>query len=387
MKIVVDENVPLAQRCFGALGEVVLLPGRHIRAQDLVDAEVLIVRSVTKVDGELLKGTPVRFVGSATIGVDHIDQSYLQQNAIAFANAPGSNARSVAEYVVTALLELESIREFDLCGKSIGIIGVGNVGSSLQNLCMRMGLTVLACDPPRSAQGCIGLVSEDEAWKADIVTLHVPLQEHGRYSTFHLADSNRLNEMVDGGVLINTSRGAVLDNQSLSRVLNERYDLSVVLDVWEGEPFINRELANQVDIATPHIAGYSYDGKVKGTWMILQALCQHLGVSPPLQYTDLIEDQYNLMLDFSDQQTANPISARDIVSRVYDIREDDIGLRTSMQLSREKRALGFDALRKHYRVRRECSSVAIRGVEYLKSILTPEQFNRVSAMGFQLSES
>ncbi|MVF12638.1 4-phosphoerythronate dehydrogenase [Ketobacter sp. MCCC 1A13808] len=386
MKIVVDENIPLAEQSFGALGDVVLVAGRQLQAADLRDADALIVRSVTQVNEHLLKGTPVGFVGSATIGVDHIDQHYLRQNNIAFASAPGCNGRSVAEFVITALLELESIREFDLAGKSVGIIGVGNVGSALQSLCEPLGLTVLPCDPPRQARGVSGLVSEEEAWQADIVTLHVPYEEKGRFATRHLGDASRLNALVEGAVLINTARGAVVDNMALSRVLDSRYDLSVVLDVWEGEPFINRQLANQVDIATPHIAGYSYDGKVKGTWMILEALCRYLNTEPPLRYNNLIDDKLNVVLDFSDRQIETPQRAIEIIQRVYDMREDDIGLRTSMQLPREKRALGFDALRKSYRVRRECSTVVLRGAGYLKSVLSEQQFNRVCAMGFQLIE-
>lgn len=384
MNIVVDENIPLAQECFGSLGKVTLLPGRQLRASDLQYTDVLIVRSVTKVDANLLSGSKVRFVGSCTIGVDHVDQVYLQQQGVHFVHAPGCNAQSVVDYVFAALLELEAIRDFKLQGKRVGIFGLGNVGSRLKQVCESMGLTVLACDPLLQAEGVSGLVSADEVWKADVVSLHVPYEANGRFSTHHLADRKRISDMVEGGVLINTSRGAVVDNLALSLILDERYDLSAVLDVWEGEPFINRELANQVDIATPHIAGYSYDGKVMGTWMILQALCRWRQCDNPFPtVSDLIADPLNVILDFSDQQTENPESARDVLRRVYDIREDDIGLRTSMQLSREKRAEGFDALRKHYRVRREYGTTTLRGMEYLRAILDSEQISRLTALGFQ----
>ncbi|MEE2731685.1 MAG: 4-phosphoerythronate dehydrogenase [Pseudomonadota bacterium] len=384
MKIVVDENIPMAERCFGTLGEVVKRPGRNLEPEQVKDADALIVRSITQVSESLLTESSVRFVGTATIGVDHVDQSYLARQQIGFASAPGCNARSVVEYVICALLELEAIRDFQLEGKSIGIIGVGNVGSRLQAQCEALGLRVLACDPPRQAQGVSGLVSPDEAWQADIVTLHVPYTLEGRYSTHHLADIHRLRSMVPNGVLINTARGPVVDNMALSKVLDERYDLSVVLDVWEGEPFVNIELASQVDIATPHIAGYSYDGKVRGTWMIYQALCRHLDQAVSLQETDLIDAQLDLLLDVQSEQAQTPSTARELLTRIYDIREDDIGLRTSLRLPREKRALGFDALRKSYRVRREFGTVRLRGEAFLQSALPTVEFNRLKALGLQL---
>lgn len=385
MKIVVDENIPMAERCFGQLGDVIKVAGRDMEPAIVQEADALIVRSITKVNESLLAGSNVKFVGTATIGVDHIDQPWLAENNIAFTSAPGCNARSVVEYVMAALMELEVIRDFSLEGKSIGIIGVGNVGSRLRIVCESMGLKVLACDPPRQALGEKGLVSVDEAWQADIVTLHVPYSMDGTHSTHHLADFNRITNMESGGVLINTSRGAVVDNMALSRALNERYDLSVVLDVWEGEPFVNIELANQVDIATPHIAGYSYDGKVRGTWMIYQALCQHLGVEVALAEADLIDPELDLILDVRSDQAETPVNARDIITRIYDIREDDIGLRTSLQLSREKRAFGFDALRKHYRVRRELSTVVLREQSFLQATLGKAEFNRLRALGLLMA--
>lgn len=384
MKIIVDENIPMAERCFGQLGEVIKVPGRHLEPEQVRDADALIVRSITKVTQELLSGSSVRFVGTATIGVDHIDQAYLRNNNIAFSSAPGCNARSVVEYVISALLELEAIRDFSLTGKSIGIIGVGNVGSRLQTQCEALGLKVLACDLPLQEKGVEGLVSADEAWQADIVSLHVPYNPDGRFCTLHLADEYRLRSMVPNAVLINTSRGPVVDNMALSRVLDERYDLSVVLDVWEGEPFVNMELANQVDIATPHIAGYSYDGKVRGTWMIYRALCDYLNQPTTQQETDLIDAKLDLLLDVQPEQAMTPATAREILTRIYAIREDDIGLRTSLRLPREQRAQGFDALRKSYRVRREFSTVRLRGVAYLKSILPALEFNRLKALGLQL---
>lgn len=386
MKIVVDENIPMAERCFSAFGEVVALPGREIQRSHLEDAEALVVRSITPVNEALLEGTAIKFVGTATIGVDHIDQNYLKQNNIGFASAPGCNSRSVAEFVMSALLELPRIRDFCLQDKTIGIIGLGNAGSSLKELCEAIGLQVLACDPPKQRQGMEGLVTADEAWQADIVSLHVPYTTEGVDATHHLAHKTRLQNMVPNAVLLNTSRGPVVNNWELSQVLNDRYDLSVVLDVWEGEPFVNLELAAQVDIATPHIAGYSYDGKVRGTWMIYSALCEFFGTpdcpDKPEKESQLIGSELAISLDFGLQQIQEPKTARDVLWRVYDIREDDVGLRTSLKLPRAQRAQGFDALRKHYRVRREYHTVTLRGSQLLREQIGEQQFLYLQALGF-----
>ncbi len=383
LTIVVDENIPAAEACFGGLGTVIKKPGRNLQPEDIREADVLLVRSITQVNEALLSGSKVRFVGTATIGVDHVDQAWLEQQGITFTNAPGCNAQSVVEYVMAALLELESSRDFSIKGKSIGIFGLGNVGSRLQHVSRAMGLQVLACDPPLQAAGQQGLVSADEAWQADIVSLHVPFSVEGPHGTRYLADYRRLHEMVPGAVLINTSRGAVVDNRALSNVLNERYDLCGVLDVWEGEPLVNRELVSQVDIATPHIAGYSHDGKVRGTWMIYRALCEFLGQPVNIQEADLIPASLNMLLDFSAPHADTPTTARDVVKKVYDIQEDDLGLRTSLLLERERRRFGFDALRKHYRVRREFASVTLRGQDYLQQHLLPGEWQRIQGLGFR----
>lgn len=381
--IVVDENIPAADACFGTLGQVIKKPGRQLKPEDVRDADVLVVRSITQVNEALLAGSKVRFVGTATIGVDHVDQRYLQQRGIRFVSAPGCNAQSVVDYVMAALLELETIREFSLQGKSIGIFGLGNVGSRLKSAAQRLGLQVLACDPPLQALGHTGLVTADEAWQADIVSLHVPFSTESEFPTLYLADYKRLRNMVPGAVLINTARGAVVDNRALSNVLNERFDLGAVLDVWEGEPLVNRELASQVDIATPHIAGYSHDGKIRGTFMIYQSLCEFLQQPVTLREQDLIPAALNITLDFSSDHADTPACARDVIRKVYDIQEDDLGLRASLQLERERRGEGFDALRKHYRVRREFATVALRGCDYLQRHLPGQEWQRLQALGFR----
>jgi len=383
MKILVDENIPAAQECFGHLGEVVRMPGRHLAAADVRDADALVVRSITRVTPGLLSGSKVRFVGTATIGVDHIDLDYLRSSGIAFASAPGCNAQSVAEYVMTALLELEASRGLDLRAKSVGIFGLGNVGSRLKNLCEAFGLQVLACDPPLQAQGVAGLVPAEEVWQADIVSFHVPLLKEGPHPTHHLGNEQRLRALKPGAVLINTARGDVVDNRALSRVLRDRPDLAVVLDVWEREPQIDVELAGQVSIATPHIAGYSHDGKVRGTWMIYQALCEFLQQPAIVCEADLIPPSLRCLLDLSSLSNPAAITVRDLVRQVYPILADDRALRDSLLQEPAQRAQSFDGLRKHYPVRREFASVLLQGLAQAKQLQTGDEGVRLWALGFR----
>lgn len=384
MKILVDENIPAAQACFGQLGEVVRMPGRHLAAADVRDADALIVRSITRVTPALLSGSKVRFVGTATIGVDHIDLDYLRSSGIAFASAPGCNAQSVAEYVMTALLELEASRGLNLRAKSVGIFGLGNVGSRLKTLCEAFGLQVLACDPPLQAQGVGGLVSADEVWQADIVSFHVPLLKGGFHPTYHLANEQRLRTLKPDAVLINTARGDVVDNCALSRVLQDRPDLSVVLDVWENEPLIDVDLACQVNIATPHIAGYSHDGKVRGTWMIYRALCEFLQLPVTVSEAELIPASLQRVLDLQAMPNPAALTARDLVRQTYPILEDDQALRASLLQGPEQRALAFDGLRKHYPVRREFASVLLQGLEQVSQLQSGDEGARLRALGFRL---
>lgn len=379
MKILVDENIPAAQTCFGALGQVVPVPGRHLTAVDVRDADALIVRSITRVDAALLAGSRVRFVGTATIGVDHVDRDYLRQAGIAFASAPGCNAQSVAEYVMTALLELEASDGLDLQGKTLGIVGLGNVGSRLKPLAEAFGLRVLACDPPQQERGVEGLVSAHDVWQADIVSLHVPLVKSGPHATFHLGNETRLRALRPDAVLINTARGDVVDNAALGRVLRDRPDLRTVLDVWEGEPLIDVALAAQVNLATPHIAGYSHDGKVRGTWMICQALCEFLGRPVPVRESDLIAAELTCVLNGA---KTGATSGRDWVRQVYPILRDDQALRASLTAAPEARAQAFDQLRKQYPVRREFATVVWQ--EKALQSLQPADAARLRALGFRL---
>jgi len=359
MKIIADENIPCAGQAFASLGEVTLLPGRGMQPEQVRDADMLLVRSVTVVDRTLLQHSAVRFVGSATIGFDHVDRAYLQQRGIGFATAPGCNATSAAEYVVSALLVLAERRGFELAGKSAGIIGCGNVGSRVRERLAVLGMRCVVNDPPLQAQGGHDdFVSLDEVLRADVITVHVPYTRDGACPTHHLVDATVLRKLQPGALFINTSRGAVTDNLALDALLAERSDLSVVLDVWEGEPAINLPLLQRVDLGTPHIAGYSLDGKLRGTEMIYRAACDWYGLPGRWRAADYLPA--GSVIDCTapgDMSVAATLRAA--VFSTYDIRADDARLRMTLALPAGEQPAYFDRLRKEYPVRREFSTSSV----------------------------
>jgi erythronate-4-phosphate dehydrogenase len=359
MKIIADENIPAVARAFGTLGEVRLLPGRSLRASDVRGADILLVRSVTRVGRELLEGSRVRFVGSATIGFDHVDRDYLQSRAIGFATAPGSNATSAAEYVVSALLALGERLGFRLAGRSVGIVGCGNVGSRVRDRLAALGCDCLINDPPlRERGGYDRFVELDAILQADIISVHVPLERAGRHPTWHLIDEAFLRRMKPGAVLINTARGAVVDNAALADLLANRRDLSVVLDVWEGEPAIDAALLEKVALGTAHIAGYSLDGKLRGTQMIYRATCDYFGST--LRWDAAAELPAANRLDLRGLPGGDGLDrVREAVFHAYDIRVDDERLRGLLRLPPAERPAGFDRLRKEYPVRREFAATTV----------------------------
>ncbi|MCX5634878.1 MAG: 4-phosphoerythronate dehydrogenase, partial [Planctomycetota bacterium] len=292
MKIVADGNIPFVKECFSSLGEVKVVGGREITPTLIADTDILLVRSITPTGQDLLAGSRVRFVGTATIGFDHIDVDYLRKRNIGFASAPGSNANSVAEYVVAALLQVGQKYGITLEGKSIGILGVGNVGSRVAQKAAALGMKVYLNDPPlarkkfnrreRGDRREENINKEylpiEKLFDCDFITLHTPLTFDGGDKTFHLADEKFFKSLKNGFVFLNTSRGGVADTSALKKVIREGKLQAAVLDVWENEPDIDPELLQMVDIATPHIAGYSFDGKVGGMFMIYKAACKHFGL-------------------------------------------------------------------------------------------------------------
>lgn len=363
MRIVADENIPLLDEFFAGFGEIRRLPGRGIDAAAVADADLLLVRSVTQVDRTLLDGSPVKFVGTCTIGTDHLDLDYFQQAGITWASAPGCNARGVVDYVLGSLLVLAEQQGVDLATRTYGVVGAGQVGSRLLKVLRDLGWRVLVCDPPRQAAEGGDFVSLQQVLnECDVISLHTPLERLGVHATHHLFDSARLAALKPGSWLINASRGAVVDNQALRELLAQRSDLQVVLDVWEGEPQADVELAALCRIATPHIAGYSLDGKLRGTAQIYQALCQHLSVAPSVELQQLMPAAW--LSELTIDSSADPAWALASICRaVYDPRRDDADFRRSLQGDAVTRRAAFDGLRKHYPMRREIDGlqVAVKG--------------------------
>ena len=354
MKIVADENIPFVKEAFKNIGEVSTYAGRDMSPDKVKDAEVLLVRSITKVNEKLLSGSKVRFVGTATIGVDHIDTDYLTKNNIAFSSAPGSNAESVAQYVTSVLLNLLKAKCEEISGKTIGVVGVGNTGSRVARNAEAMGMNVLLNDPPLERRtGDPKYLPINDLFEADFISLHVPLTKEGIDATYHLVDEDFLGKMKSGSVLINSSRGAVVDNKVLLSALKNKTISDSVLDVWENEPDISIELLNSVEIGTPHIAGYSYDGKVRGTEMLYSALCDFLDVEKIWDPEVLMPkpDVPSLKINISDKSETEILF--EAVTAVYDVKGDDKNLRKTVDLSQEERKLYFDKLRKQYPIRRE----------------------------------
>ncbi|WP_345828885.1 4-phosphoerythronate dehydrogenase PdxB [Pantoea sp. BRR-3P] len=354
MKILVDENMPYARELFSRTGDVVAVPGRPLPEAELQDASGLMVRSVTKVNAALLAGTPVKFVGTATAGTDHIDDASLAAAGIGFSAAPGCNAIAVVEYVFSALLLLAERDGFELRDRTVGIVGVGNVGGRLQKRLEAWGVKTLLCDPPRADRGDKETFhSLDElVAQADILTFHTPLFKEGPYKSWHLADAALLLALKPNTILINACRGPVVDNAALLEILKMRHDLSVVLDVWEPEPDLSLDLLDKVDIATAHIAGYTLEGKARGTTQVFEAWCDFIGQPQQVSLDSLLPAP-----EFGAITLRGPLdqpTLKRLVHLVYDVRRDDVPLRKVAAKPGE-----FDRLRKQYEERREWSSLQV----------------------------
>lgn len=282
LTFVVDSHIPFIREPLARLGDVRVLAPADIDAAAVADADALLVRTRTRCDAALLAHSKVRFAGTATIGFDHIDRDWCEANGIRAVNAPGCNAPAVAQYVFATLARLINR---PLTQYTLGIVGVGHVGSIVERWARAMGMRVLLCDPPRQqAEGGDGWSTlHDIAVQADIVTFHTPLTRDGDCPTFHLADRNFFRSLRRAPVIINAARGPVVDTQALIDAIRDGIVGPTIIDTWEGEPSISRELLGLVDIATPHIAGYSLQGKIRATAMVLDELCRFFGVErPPL---------------------------------------------------------------------------------------------------------
>jgi len=378
MLIIADENIPGVFEAFSPFGEVRTLHGRHMTAEDVHDADVLLVRSITRVDDSLLAGSNVKFVGSATIGTDHVDLEWLQSQGITFANAPASNAISAAEYVMSALLTVVQDKAIDLTGMTAGIIGCGNVGSRVKTRMEAIGIKCLVCDPPRAErEGQSGFVSMQEVASADIVTVHVPLVREGKYATRGLIDQSFIESLGSNCIFINTSRGDVVDESALKSRLDQHKSFTAILDVWNGEPNIDLDLAEKTALGTAHIAGYSIDGKLRATTMLYGALCDFMGEKPAWEPDALLPKPDHPVISILPD--ASPVQAiTQCMRHVYDVRVDDGLLRETFGLDKVDRGKAFDRLRKEYAPRRECSAYQID-----EKAIDSEYTSALSAFGFK----
>jgi len=361
MLIVADENIPLLEDFFAGFGEIRRVHGRSVDAEAVRDADVLLVRSITKVNRALLEGSNVRFVGTCTIGTDHLDLDYFAEAGIRWSSAPGCNARGVVDYVLGALVTLAELEGVELPTRTYGVVGAGQVGSRLIRVLRGLGWEVKVCDPVRQAAEGGDYVSLDEILEqCDVISLHTPLNKGGSHPTWHLLDAGRLARLKPGAWLINAARGPIVDNLALKDLLIERDDVQAVLDVWEHEPSVDGELADLCVLATPHIAGYSLDGRQRGTAQIYQAYCAFRGEPASVQLADLLPPPW--LAEVALNGLADPAQAMAMLCRaVYDPRRDDADFRRSLTDNDAQQRSAFDALRKGYPTsRREIEGLRVR---------------------------
>jgi erythronate-4-phosphate dehydrogenase len=387
MKIVIDDKIPFIRGAFERWADVVYAPGRSIDERMVADADALIVRTRTKCNAGLLEGSSVRIVASATIGFDHIDTSWLEQHGIRWANAPGCNSGSVMQYMTSLLLFLAQKHSLDLPALTLGVVGVGNVGSKVARAAQALGMRVLLNDPPRQRreEGPESHSSEMRPGmhgggiefhpllklltECDIITLHVPLNLEGNDKTFHLLDWHNIRQLKRNTILINSSRGEVVDNIALRDALKDGALRGAALDVWEGEPDTDAELVALTDIATPHIAGYSVDGKANATINSVRVVAAELGLPMGGWQPDGLPQPAEPVINLADTGYSSSVVVARAVFHTYPIVEDDRLFRNARE--------NFEYLRDNYRIRREFGSYSVRTV-------SPEAGQILHNLGFQI---
>jgi len=360
MKIVADSGIRFVEQCFSSIGQVKLVPGLQITPAVVADADALIVRTATRVDANLLSGSSIRFAGTSTTGFDHIDLDFLRKNNIGFACGPGSNANSVAEYVVVAMLEVAEKTNCKLEDKSIGIIGVGNIGGNVAKKAASLGMKVFLNDPPLQRQtGDAKYLPLKELFDCDFITLHTPLTRTGPDKTFHLADEEFFKSLKPGCIFVNTARGGVMDTTALKAAINSGTFKFVIIDVWENEPNIDTKLLEMVDIATPHIAGYSLDGKLTALIMVYKEACRYFGLDAKLDTESFLPAPEVPELKINPEGANQQQLLLEVVRKIYDVKEDDSALRQILNKPVEQRARYFETLRQDYHIRREFHTTRI----------------------------
>jgi erythronate-4-phosphate dehydrogenase len=376
MIIAVDKEIPYGKQAFSQLGEVRFFAGRNLKSRDLTDVDALIVRTITPVNASLLDDTPVRFLGAASAGTDHVDQEYLRSSGIHFHYAAGCNADSVTEYIVTVLHIVAAKRNWDLREKSIAVIGVGNVGSRVARKAQELGMQVSLCDPPlRELTGDARYRNLNDVLSADILTFHVPLVAEGPYPTQHMLNRKLLERLSNGQYVINTSRGPIFNGGDLQAALRTGRIAGAVLDVWEDEPLVDYSLLGLVDIGTPHIAGGALDGKIRATEMIREALSQFVKTqTTPLP--DAIYPEGKVIRPVTG--TAGQDAVRSVLVQAYAILDTDRRLRELGARTSEEAATGFERLRTEKPLRLEFRHFTVEMDSVQKSLA--EKFQ---ALGFQ----
>lgn len=353
IRIIADDKIPFLRGVLEPYAKVVYLPGKKIDHDAVKDADALLIRTRTKCSDSMLAGTSVKFIGTATIGFDHIDTQYCENNDIFWTNAPGCNSSSVQQYITAALLKMSSDFRFSLKDKTIGIVGVGNVGSKVEKIARALGMNVLLNDPPRARnEGDKKFVLlGDVLYNADIITVHVPLNIVGEDKTYHLFNDSTFKKMKKGAWYLNSSRGEVTDTASLKKSLDSGKLAGAVIDVWENEPDIDLGLMSKTFIATPHIAGYSTDGKANGTAMVVNSLCKQFGLPLADWYPDNVPFPEQPVISVDNKGKSDEDVAREAVFHTYNISEDDLKLRFSPS--------DFEKQRGEYPMRREFSSYTV----------------------------
>jgi erythronate-4-phosphate dehydrogenase len=393
-KIVCATNMPFAGEAFSTLGSVRILEGRDISAADVRETEILALRSTTKVDRALLEGSQVRFVGTATIGTDHLDLDYFDRAGIRWCFAPGCNANSVSEYITSALLCLGQRHGITLEGLTMGVIGVGNVGSRVVRKARALGMRVLMNDPPREraekGRGADEIRTGFERGpfvpldrilaEADVITVHVPLTQDGPDKTLHLADDVFFKKARKGCLFLNAARGAVVDTGALLKALDAGRVSHVVLDTWENEPRYRLDMQARADIGTPHIAGHSFEGKVMGTVMVYREACRFVGVEPTWSHEPLMPAPLVPEIRVEVRGRSDEAVLREVVRRVYDIEADDRRLRETAVSDDGQRAKHFDRLRRDYPERREFQYTTIIAPD-----ASPALRGKLGALGFVMA--
>jgi len=373
IRIVADDKIPFLKGALESFADVVYMPGNMITREVLMNVDALLIRTRTKCTESLLKGTKVRFIGTATIGFDHIDTKFCESNNINWTNAPGCNSSSVQQYITAALLKLSRDHHFNLKDKTIGIVGVGNVGAKVEKIARILGMKVLLNDPPRARNegGKDFVLLGNVLYESDIITVHVPLNIVGADKTYHLFNSKSFKKVKKGVWFFNSSRGEVTDTLSLKMSLGSGKLGGAVIDVWENEPDIDLELMSKTFIATPHIAGYSTDGKANGTAMVVNSLCSFFNLPLKSWYPENVPVPFISELTINGKGKTDEEIIREAVMSTYNIEDDDTRLRFS--------PADFEKQRGDYPLRREFNSFSVK----LKGC-SATSHKALAAMGFRV---